>query len=277
MDLTTAIQTGVDNPLLFFGTALILGALHGLEPGHSKTMMAAFIVAVRGTVTQAVLLGLSAAISHSLIVWILALVALRFGNELIGEEMEPYFILGSGVLVLIIAVWMAFQILSMNAKKRAAKERRHSSDHHHHDHGHGNDHHHDHGHHHDDHDHDAHAHAHAKDIQRRFGDGQATTWQTIVFGLTGGLIPCSAAITVLILCLHLGKFWMGVGLVSAFSAGLALTFIAVGTTAAISLRYVAARTDKLDVVFDKAPYVSVVIISFIGFAMIYSGWEHLPA
>ncbi|MEQ1714521.1 MAG: hypothetical protein ABL907_00830, partial [Hyphomicrobium sp.] len=30
--------------------AVLLGALHGLEPGHSKTMMAAFIIAVRGTI-----------------------------------------------------------------------------------------------------------------------------------------------------------------------------------------------------------------------------------
>ena len=33
---------------LFIPSAILLGALHGLEPGHSKTMMAAFIVAIRG-------------------------------------------------------------------------------------------------------------------------------------------------------------------------------------------------------------------------------------
>ena len=43
---------------LFVPSAILLGALHGLEPGHSKTMMAAFIVAIRGTVPQAALLGL---------------------------------------------------------------------------------------------------------------------------------------------------------------------------------------------------------------------------
>jgi hypothetical protein len=40
---------------LFIPSAIVLGALHGLEPGHSKTMMAAFIVAIRGTVKQAVI------------------------------------------------------------------------------------------------------------------------------------------------------------------------------------------------------------------------------
>ena len=52
------IQQGSTNLWLFIPSALLLGALHGLEPGHSKTMMAAFIIAVRGTVGQAVLLGL---------------------------------------------------------------------------------------------------------------------------------------------------------------------------------------------------------------------------
>ena len=56
-DFTSLLQQG--NAWLFIPSAILLGALHGLEPGHSKTMMAAFIVAVRGTLKQAVLLGLA--------------------------------------------------------------------------------------------------------------------------------------------------------------------------------------------------------------------------
>ncbi|MDW3877252.1 hypothetical protein IDF44_19340 [Klebsiella pneumoniae] len=47
-DFTSLLQQG--NAWLFIPSAILLGALHGLEPGHSKTMMAAFIVAVRGNV-----------------------------------------------------------------------------------------------------------------------------------------------------------------------------------------------------------------------------------
>ena len=57
-DFASLLQQG--NAWLFIPSAILLGALHGLEPGHSKTMMAAFIVAVRGTLKQAVLLGLAA-------------------------------------------------------------------------------------------------------------------------------------------------------------------------------------------------------------------------
>jgi len=56
--LTDIFQHGTTTAWLYLPTAVLLGALHGLEPGHSKTMMAAFIIAVRGTVAQAVLLGL---------------------------------------------------------------------------------------------------------------------------------------------------------------------------------------------------------------------------
>ena len=71
-DIHTLIQSGSSSVWLYIPVAILLGALHGLEPGHSKTMMAAFIIAIRGTVWQAVLLGLSAAISHSLLIWVLA-------------------------------------------------------------------------------------------------------------------------------------------------------------------------------------------------------------
>jgi nickel/cobalt exporter len=57
------LNQGSAHAWLFVPSVILLGALHGLEPGHSKTMMAAFIVAVRGTVTQAALLGLAATIS----------------------------------------------------------------------------------------------------------------------------------------------------------------------------------------------------------------------
>jgi hypothetical protein len=55
--LSDLLQQGGANAWLFIASAILLGALHGQEPGHSKTMMAAFIIAVRGTVTQTVLLG----------------------------------------------------------------------------------------------------------------------------------------------------------------------------------------------------------------------------
>lgn len=56
-EFTTLLQQG--NAWFFIPSAILLGALHGLEPGHSKTMMAAFIIAIKGTIKQAVMLGLA--------------------------------------------------------------------------------------------------------------------------------------------------------------------------------------------------------------------------
>src|SRR5207237_1343983 len=103
-DFSTLLSQG--NAWLFIPTAVLLGALHGLEPGHSKTMMAAFIIAIRGTMLQAVLLGLSAAISHSLIIWVLAAAALRYGSNWKAETTEPYLQLFSAVLIAAMAIWM---------------------------------------------------------------------------------------------------------------------------------------------------------------------------
>jgi len=78
---------------------------------------------------------------------------------------------------------------------------------------------------------DAHARAHAADIGDRFAGRPVTTWQIIVFGLTGGLIPCPAAITVLLICMQLKAFSLGFVLVLCFSIGLALTLVSAGVLA----------------------------------------------
>jgi len=67
VSLTGLIESGSAPPVSLFLLALLLGALHGLEPGHSKAMMAACIIAVQGTVKKAMLLGIAATFSRSII------------------------------------------------------------------------------------------------------------------------------------------------------------------------------------------------------------------
>ena len=275
MDITGLLETGAANPVLLFGMALLLGGLHGLEPGHSKTMMAAYIIATKGTKFQAILLGISAAFSHSIIVWILAYIALAYGNELIGEQLEPYFIGVSGLIVLGIAAWMLLQAIRTD-HARAARATHHAHAHAH-AHAHGHDHHHDHGQHHD-HGHlddDAHARAHAADIEARLASGRTGTWQTILFGLSGGLIPCPAAITVFLLCVQLGQFALGITLVTAFSLGLAITLVVVGVVAAMGIGAVSKRAGRFEWLMDYAPYLSALLIAAIGALMLWVAINHL--
>src|SRR3954470_17961001 len=121
--LTDLLAQGSAHAWLFVPSAILLGALHGLEPGHSKTMMAAFIIAVRGTVTQAVLLGLAATLSHTAVVWVIALGGQYLGQEWAGEAAEPYFQLISAVVIVGVALWIAL---------RTWREQHHDQGHHHH-------------------------------------------------------------------------------------------------------------------------------------------------
>ena len=260
--LPELLQQGTAHAWLFVPTAILLGVLHGLEPGHSKTMMAAFIIAVRGTVTQAVLLGLAATFSHTAIVWVIALVGQYFGNSL-GESAEPYFQLASAVLIVAIAAWMAW---------RTWREQHHHH-HHHHDHQHDDDHAHEHAHLDLGEENDAHARAHADEIRRRFSGRSVTTGEIVMFGLTGGLIPCPAAITVLLLCIQLKQFSLGFALVLCFSIGLALTMVSAGVLAALSVKHVASRWSGFGTFARRAPYASSALIVLVGLYTGWLGWE----
>ncbi|MEE2741931.1 nickel/cobalt efflux transporter [Sphingobium abikonense] len=284
--LSDLLQQSAAHAWLFVPTAILLGALHGLEPGHSKTMMAAFIIAVRGTVRQAVLLGLSATISHTAVVWIVALGGMWLFGGLNAEATESYFQFASGVLIVVIAGWMLWR----TRREQIAGEHYHHPDH---DHGHkhhGNHHPHGHDHHHEEPREaeergleiatggfmDAHEMEHAEDIRRRFTNQNVTTGQIVLFGLTGGLIPCPGAITVLLLCLQLQRLTLGAVLVLCFSIGLAITMVASGVIAAVSVRQVSKRWSGFGEIVRRAPYVSGTVILVVGLYVAFHGWQALP-
>lgn len=363
-EFTTLLQQG--NAWFFIPSAVLLGILHGLEPGHSKTMMAAFIIAIKGTVRQAVMLGLAATLSHTAIVWLIAFGGMYISNKFTAESAEPWLQLISAVIILGTAFWMFWH--TWRGEKNWLESMNEEEHHHHHDEsrqidtGHGQvelsideagqaphwqlrtlsgqkwaahevslmttrnganetqrfefvdkggylesrtsipephdfavclslghqQHVHDfhlafHEH---QHDHaalqgldsdskeyqDAHALAHANDIKRRFTDKEVTNGQILLFGLTGGLIPCPAAITVLLICIQLKALTLGATLVVCFSIGLAVTLVAVGVGAAVSVRQVAKRWSGFNTLAKRAPYFSSALIACVGMYMGIHGY-----
>ena len=121
---------------------------------------------------------------------------------------------------------------------------------------------------------DAHARAHAADIRKRFAARSVTTWQIVLFGLTGGLVPCPAAITVLLLCIQLKQFNLGFALVLCFGVGLAITMVSAGVLAALSMRHIERRWTGFSQFARQAPYVSAALIVMVG---VYTGWLGLSA
>jgi ABC-type nickel/cobalt efflux system permease component RcnA len=263
-------QQGGLHAWVYIPAAILLGALHGLEPGHSKTMMAAFIIAIRGTVLQAVMLGLCAAFSHSLVIWLLAALALEFGSQFNAESTEPYFQVVTAVVIIGLAIWMAWRTYR-DVKAEAEHDHGHGHDH---EHGHDDDHHHDHA---DETGYqDAHERAHATEIQQKFVGKKVTNGQIALFGLTGGLLPCPAAFTIVLVCLQLKRFALGIAMVLAFSIGLAATLVAAGALAAWSLHHAEKRFGGLGSVARKLPYLSSAILALMGLFIGVEGWMHLP-
>ncbi|EHP9279162.1 nickel/cobalt efflux protein RcnA [Salmonella enterica subsp. enterica serovar Infantis] len=269
-EFSTLLQQG--NGWFFIPSAILLGILHGLEPGHSKTMMAAFIIAIKGTVKQAVMLGLAATLSHTAIVWLIALGGMYLSRAFTAQSVEPWLQLISAIIILSTACWMFWRTWRGEQQWLAGN--------HHHDHDHDQDHDHDHDHH--GHIHpegatskayqDAHERAHAADIQRRFDGQTVTNGQILLFGLTGGLIPCPAAITVLLICIQLKAFTLGATMVLSFSLGLALTLVTVGVGAAISVQQAAKRWSGFSTLARRAPYFSSILIGLVGVYMGIHGY-----
>ncbi len=269
-EFSTLLQQG--NGWFFIPSAILLGILHGLEPGHSKTMMAAFIIAIKGTVKQAVMLGLAATLSHTAIVWLIALGGMYLSRAFTAQSVEPWLQLISAIIILSTACWMFWRTWRGEQQWLAGN--------HHHDHNHDHDHDHDHDHH--GHIHpegatskayqDAHERAHAADIQRRFDGQTVTNGQILLFGLTGGLIPCPAAITVLLICIQLKAFTLGATMVLSFSLGLALTLVTVGVGAAISVQQAAKRWSGFSTLARRAPYFSSILIGLVGVYMGIHGY-----
>ncbi len=276
--LPDLLQQGSAHAWLFVPTAILLGALHGLEPGHSKTMMAAFIIAIRGTILQAVLLGVSATISHTAVVWIIALGGQYLGRGMDVEASEPYLQLASAVIILAVAAWMAWRTWRIQHPK--AQEHAHDQ------HGHSHEHPHPHPHVHESSGlmlqqaagyADDHERSHAQDIARRFKNTHVTTPQIVMFGLTGGLIPCPAAITVLLLCLQLKELALGAALVLSFSIGLAVTMVAAGVAASLSVKHIQKRWSGFSTLAGRAPYASAILMLIVGIYMGVHGWQGLFA
>lgn len=265
------IQQGSTNLWLFIPTAILIGALHGLEPGHSKTLMAAFIVAIKGTPAQAALLGLSAALSHSIVVWLIAALALTFGNAVLAEQAEPYLLLASSLIVVGVGLWMLHRTRMDNRAAQAFARGQYDHDH---DHNHDHDHGHGHGHR-DSHDalkqaaqyQDAHERAHARDIAQHFRGQPITNTQIALFGVTGGLVPCPASVTILLICLNLKQFSLGTVMVASFSFGLALSLVSVGVAAAWGAAHLGRHGSALGDWARRAPYLSGGLMVLVGGVM----------
>ncbi|MDJ0384515.1 sulfite exporter TauE/SafE family protein [Streptomyces sp. G-G2] len=144
--------------LLALFLALVLGASHAAMPGHGKTIMAAYLAGRRGTRRDAVTVGATVTLTHTVGVLVLGL-ALPAATHLAGETVLMWLGAASGLLVTGIGLWL----LTGALRGRSPHNHHHGGHTHTHDPGHTHDH--PHG------DHHGHDHTHGHGHVRRHDDG----------------------------------------------------------------------------------------------------------
>ena len=293
--------------------AFALGAAHALEPGHGKTIVAAYLVGSRGTIRHALFLGGMVTFTHTISVFLLGFVTLFLSKYIVPERLFP--ILGAISGLSIVAIGGSLLFKRVRTLNGAAEP------HHHHHHDHPHDHHHEdvpahthphdaHDHHHQDHAHDhshdhvhdhphEHVHDHAHDQEHAHNhphehphehghdhgphghshmpEGDITLGSLIALGASGGLVPCPSALVILLSAIALGRVVLGLALLVSFSLGLALVLMAIGVMVLYAKNLLPdSGASSRHAAFRLVPVLSAAVIVCLGLLMtvVSLGWVH---
>jgi high-affinity nickel-transport protein len=216
---TELVSTRQMSFLFLFTAAIIaagLGALHALEPGHGKTIVAAYLVGSRGTPRHAVLLGVIVTAAHTAGVYLLGIITLYASRWIVPEQLYPWLGVISGLMIAVLASYLFLRALAGEAA----------------DHGHEPG--------------QSHSHWFASLLKPRVAEDVSAVEaandkqsaetrssgvplrQLLTLGITGGMVPCPAALVVLLSALSLHRVGLGLFLIVAFSLGLAAVLIVIG-------------------------------------------------
>ena len=244
-------EIGFALTLLGMAVAFGLGAVHALSPGHGKTIVAAYLVGARGNFKHAIFLGGMVTFTHTSSVFLLGLTTLFLSEYVLPQKIFPVLGTISGLSI----VWIGSLLLY-----RRARRLRH--DHYGHDH-----HHHEHHEHHHDHDH-VHPHSHLP-------ESDVTLGSLIALGASGGLVPCPSALVLLLSSIALGRVALGLLLLVAFSAGLAIVLMGIGVLVLYAKNLLPnSQKTAAHPAFRIIPVVSAALIVCIGLLMtgVSLGW-----
>lgn len=305
--------------VIYYLTAILLGGFHALEPGHGKTVVAAYLIGTRGRKIDAVLLGLVVTLNHSFSVILLAIAAKLASTRLTltEESLHGYLGLVAGLLILVVGIWMlVWRIRGKEPFHLHSHDHGHSHSHDHkhthnhdpfHGHGHSHQHSHDEAHHHGHkHDHDPgshghlHLHSHEHDLPHDHSHGHSHDhnhphnpghghefqtvgvqreqrvgyWQLFLLGVSGGLVPCPAAIAILLAAVGAGRLGEGLTYILLFSLGLATVLIAVGI-AVVTAGKLASRFLDAKRFARKISIASAALITLIGLVTLVNSLRHV--
>jgi ABC-type nickel/cobalt efflux system permease component RcnA len=226
--------------LLAAAIAAGLGALHALEPGHGKTIVATYLVGSKGTARHALLLGMIVTISHTAGVYLLGAITLYAQKYILPDRIYPFLGVLSGLLVAGMGCYLFLQ-------RCVGGEFAHS------------------------HSHEipsAATVARKEELERR---GNISARQLLILGVTGGIVPCPAALVVLLSAVALHRTGFGLFLIVAFSVGLAAVLIAMGLVGVYAGRMMSRLPLESPLIQRWLPMGSAVAIAALGCAIAVRG------
>jgi high-affinity nickel-transport protein len=276
---TELIQAEHLSPWFLFTAALIaigLGGLHALEPGHGKTIVAAYLVGSKGTARHAALLGVIVTASHTVGVFALGAITLYASRYIVPEQLYPWLGAFSGITIAGLGIYMLLRRWTGTATEHShLPGEGHSHSHfprlfhshaqpHAHTHGDSgatnHDHSHRHGH------QQPHFHDHFPDAEARKSTPAPSVSLTQLFtlGITGGIIPCPAALVVLLSAAALHRIGLGLFLIVAFSMGLAAVLIIFGMAMVYARRFMSCLQVDGPLIKRWLPVASSAFITVLG-------------
>ena len=244
----------------------VLGGLHALTPGHGKAVVAAYLVASKGRVIDAVFLGLVVTFTHTASVIALGLVALFGSKYFLPEDIAPWLSVASGLLISILGLWLLRRNFRQYKQRQSVSHSHgatpHTHDHphdhgghHHNDHPHDHPHDHAHGHHHHDHGDDGHSHSHVPD--------RAGFWGLLSLGVSGGIVPCIDALVGLLFAISMNRIVWGLVILCAFSVGLAAVLVAIGVLMVLAKPIIDRFTGE-GIWLQRLPIFSAIVVVALG-------------
>ena len=213
--------------LLALLSAMFLGAAHALSPGHGKTLVAAYLVGARGTVQQAILLGLVVTVTHVSSVALLGLVTLFLSKYVLAASLYPWIGVTSGAGVMAVGAGL---LRARLGTRRAVED-----------------------------EHDGFA-------QDKPADGAPSLRRLLLLGVTGGAVPCPSALVVLLSAVALHRITFGMLLIAAFSMGLAGVLVGIGV-AVVRAQGWLRRMGAFSRPTSWLPVASAVVVVALGLAI----------
>lgn len=223
-------------------TAFFLGAIHALEPGHGKSAIAAYAVGYRSSLRHILVLGLSTALAHTVIILLLAAIFGGVASAVADERAHQWIEIGSAFLILLTGAWLL---------QRAIKRRKSNED-----------------------CRNIETSCNCRSHRETIDENKPISFGVVgLLGISSGLIPCPTALAVLLSAMTAGHFFGGLWTVCLFSIGLAVTLCAVALLAAFvaksSLKIGFLQHANLPRIATAMPLVSAWLITGSGVFMLF--------